>query len=147
MTLNDLQRAAMVLFAAREAGPSACVEQMRAICHVARNRVQAGWGDWFELIENAGEFAGNAPGTMAAAKLDINDRRLQQLTREIDGIFYGDQEDDVSRMCARQDKERGPLLYWVFVDRPVRPWFSETIACQPEEHRQRGILGFMYLYE
>ena len=31
MTLNDLQRAAAVLFAAREAGPEGSLDQMRAI--------------------------------------------------------------------------------------------------------------------
>ena len=147
VTLNDLQRAALVLFAAREVGPGGSVEQMKAVCHVLRNRVMAGWneGSYLAVIDDAGEAQANEG--YALGHLDLNDRRLQRMARDVDEIYYGHADDEISRMCARQDKEKGPLLYWCFVDRPVRPWFRDNIARKMEEHRQRGIVGFLYLYE
>jgi hypothetical protein len=146
MTLNDLQRAALVLFAARKAGPKGSLDQMRAICHVLKNRAQAGWADnYLSLIESSEDCEGNEPGSDAL--LDLNDRRLQQMAKDVDDIYFGAADDEISRLCARQAKDKGPLLYWVFVDRPIKPWFRENIIARPQEHFQRGIVGFLYLYE
>lgn len=146
MTLNDLQRAALVLFAAREAGPGSSLDQMRAICHVVRNRVQAGWAESFLEVLNLAPDSNANEGCELTA-LSPNDRRLQMLARDVDEIYYGQADDEVARMCGRIDKEHGPLLYWAFVDKPIRPWFRDTIARNPTAHPQRGILGFLYLYE
>jgi hypothetical protein len=146
MTLNDLQRAALVLFAAREAGPGGSLDQMMAVCHVIRNRMAAGWADnCLEVIADAELSRGNAEG--AGRRMEVKDRALGMLARDIDEIFYGHADDEVARICGRQDKERGPLLYWYFIDRPVTEWFVTNIIRKPEEHRHRGILGLMYLYE
>jgi hypothetical protein len=146
MTLNDLQRAAVVLFAAREVGTHGGLEQMKAVCHVLRNRVQAGWAEnYLAVLEQAAGAPANEPG--GEGRLDVNSRSLGELARAIDDIFYGCAGDDIAHICGRQDKEHGPLLYWAFVDRPVTGWFKENIAGKPKEHFQRGIVGFMYLYE
>jgi hypothetical protein len=146
MTLNDLQRAALVLFAARKAGPKGSLDQMRAICHVLKNRMQAGWADnYLALIANADTGDGN--DLSGEGQLDLNDRRLQQIAKDVDDIYFGAADDEISRLCARADKDKGPLLYWVFVDRPIKPWFRENIIARPQEHFQRGIVGFLYLYE
>ena len=148
MTLTDLQRAALVLFAAREVGPDGSLDQMRAVCHLIGNRVRAGWGDanWLTVIENASSVAGNQ--SRYADPLDVMDRKLQTLCREIDDIFYGEGADEMGQLCAAIDKDHPPLLYWTFIDRPMRPWFEENIVRQPESHRQRAQVGNnMYLYE
>jgi hypothetical protein len=149
MTLNELQRAAVVLFAAREVGADGSVDQMRAVCQVLRNRVQADWhSDYMQTMEawESGEGQANPPQQRAA--LMLSDRRLAMLAREIDEIFYGQAGDEVAQCCGRQDKERGPLLYWAFVDRKVLPAFVENVVRRPNEHRQRYQVGnTMYLYE
>jgi hypothetical protein len=146
MTLNDLQRAALALYAARKVGPKGSLDQMRAICHIFKNRAQAGWADnYLQLIEQQREFEGNEPG--GEGQLDLNDRRLQQIAKDVDDIYFGQADDEISRICARQDKTKGPLLYWVFADRPPTRWFQQNIIAKPREHYQRGIIGLMYLYE
>lgn len=147
MTLNDVQRAALVLFAAREVGDDGNLEQMKAVCMIIRNRVRAGWsdGNWLTVMEEHANIAGNdRPET----RLRLEDRRLQALARDIDGIFYGqDQDDDVAKACARQDKDRGPIFYWCFIQRPIRGWFATRIIGDKENHRNRGQISFMMLYE
>jgi hypothetical protein len=147
MTLNDLQRAALVLFAARETGAGS-LEQMKAVCHCIRNRVMAGWseGNWLAVIEDATEEIARGMN-LTPARLSVNDRRIQALARDVDEIYYGQAADDIAKMCARQDKDHGPLLYWHWIDRPVSPWMEQEIIRKPCEHAQRGIVGFLYLYE
>lgn len=146
MTLNDVQRAALVLYAARQVGDDGNLEQMRAVCYIIRNRQRAGWsdGNWLTVMEEAHICAGNEP---IDVKLRVDDRRLQHLARDVDSIFYGNEDDEIARVCARQDKERGPLLYWCFVHRPIRPWFKTMIIGNPANHRNRSQIAFMQLYE
>jgi hypothetical protein len=142
MTLNDIQRAAVVLFAAREAGLEGSLDQMRAVCHVIRNRVTAQWHeDYLAAVEEADQ-------PRSVTKLRLNDRRLAMLTREVDAIFYGSDDSEIARLCGRQGKDHGPLLYWTFIDRPISKWFVANVVNKPQEHRQRAKVGNnMYLYE
>jgi hypothetical protein len=120
---------------------------MRAICHVLRNRVMEGWHEnWLQAVEMAAGPAWRLETAMN--ELNLADRRLGTLARDIDGIFYGQAGDEIARMAGRQDDKRGPLLYWQFIDRPLSQHFLENIVRKPEEHRQRGQVGnTMYLYE
>jgi hypothetical protein len=149
MTLNDIQRAALVLYAARQVGSDGNLEQMKAVCCIIRNRQRAGWGDgnWLTVIEEAPRCGGNDP---VDEPLRLEDRRLQHLARDIDGIFYGHDDDEISRVCGRQKGEgqdRPPILYWCFIHRPLRPWFETMIAKDPVNHKMRSQIGFMMLYE
>lgn len=149
MTLNDLQRAAAVLFAAREAGPEGSLDQMRAICHVIRNRVQAQWyEDYLAAVEGSWIRRRTEDAAEKQAPLQLSDRRLATLAKEIEGIVYGQADDEIAKLCGRQDEKNGPLLYWCWIDRPATPWFEQNIVRKPEEHRQRAQVGNnMYLYE
>lgn len=146
MTLNDLQRAELVAFAAREVGDDGNLEQMKAVCYIIRNRVRAGWsdGNWLTVMEEHFQIAGNE---RPDCRLRLEDRRLQALARDVDAIFYGHEDDEVSRTCMRQDKQRGPIFYWCFVQRPIREWFKAAIIADPVNHRSRSQIAFMYLYE
>jgi hypothetical protein len=146
LTLNDIQRAALVLYAARQVGVDGNLEQMKAVCYILRNRQRAGWGDgnWLTVIEEAPSVAGNDP---LDERLRLEDRRLQNLARDIDMIFYSQEDDEISRVCARQDKDRPPIFYWCFIHRPIRDWFARTIASDPTNHKMRAQIAFMMLYE
>jgi hypothetical protein len=146
MTLNDVQRAALVLYAARQVGADGNLEQMKAICYIIRNRQRAGWGDgnWLTVLEEAPNCAGNDP---VDERLRLEDRRLQALARDIDMIFYGQEDDEIARACSRQGKEIPPIFYWCFIHRPMREWFERVIAKDPDNHKQRAQIAFMYLYE
>lgn len=146
MTLNDVQRAALVLFAAREVGSDGNLEQMKAVCYGIRNRVRAGWSDsnWLTVMEEHSSIAGNEP---LGERLRIDDRRLQALARDIDSIFYGNEDDELARMCERQGKDRPPIFYWCFIHRPIRPWFQNTIIADPINHPNRAQISFLMLYQ
>ena len=147
MTLNDLQRAALVLFAAREAGTDGSLDQMRTVAHVMVQRVAAGWAEnLLDTIESAEAAAAHLGA--GYTRLGLNDRRVQMLAREVDEIVYGQSGSEIGRLCGRQDKECGPILYWAFLGRPMREWFKENVVRRPQEHRQRAQVGStMYLYE
>lgn len=149
MTLNDIQRAALALFAAREAGPSASLEQMKGICYVIRNRVRAGWfdGNWITVMEHADEASGNMPAERFY--LDLQSRSLQRLFRDIDDIYYGGGSGNswTPEQAADLETAVGKQLYWMFIDRPHNPWFVERILRDPENHPNRAQAGTMMFYE
>lgn len=139
MTLTDIERAAAVMFAVKEAGPNGSLQQMKAICQVLRNRHKNGWGEsWLDVIEDAADKRGNpAP---EGVRLSRSDRRLQQLAREIDDIYFGNAADEVTEAVDTQ-------LFFVFIDRPITDWFTQNIIRQTKTHRNRAQLGFMMLYD
>lgn len=146
MTLNDIQRALLVEFAAREVGDDGSLEQMKAVCYIIRNRVRAGWsdGNWLTVMEDHARIAGNEP---MGARLRLEDRRLQALARDIDAIFFGHEDDEISKVCAKQDKDHGPIFYWCFMQRPIRSWFERAVIRDKENHKNRAQISFMMLYE
>lgn len=149
MTPRDLEKAALVLFAAREARD---LQQMKAICYVMRNRVRAGWGEgsWLTVLETADEIAAHNP---VNRKLSLNERALQLLARDIDGIYFGeaDGNDEIATLCGEgrgMGGERRPApLYYCFLDLHIRDWFASHIVQDKQNHRNRGQLGFMMLFE
>lgn len=152
MTLNDLQRAALVLFAVREAGSGASVEQMKAICYCIRNRVKAGWfPDWITTLENADETAGNLPGPKAM--VDVNSRAFQMLLRDVDDIYFAPtgRADDETPGADEETLESAlaKSKYWLFLGpgRFVSPWFEENIIHDPENHPSHANMGVMMFFE
>lgn len=143
MTLNDLQKAALILFAAREAGDTGSLQAMRGICYAIRNRVRTGWydGNWLDVIENADESAGNLPWRDAdPVRLTVNDRGLQMLARDIDGIFYSGGDDEVAAAIDN-------ALYWQRIDKPIRQWFVDNIVRRPEDHGRRAQISSIVFFD
>jgi hypothetical protein len=139
MTLNDLQRAALVMFAAREAIETGSLQTMKGICYVIRNRVKAGWydGTWFAVLEHHRESAGNEPRDI---ELDASNRILQMMIRDVDDIFYSQGSDPVEEAI-------GKCLYWNFIDRPAKQWFRENIIGNEKDHPIRAHIGMALFYE
>jgi hypothetical protein len=147
LNISDLQRGALVLFAAREAGPNADLKHMKAIAYVIRNRVRAGWAEnWLAAMEQAEV---NRANDLVRYPLNINSRAFQMFTRDIDEIFYGSNQDndEIAAVCCGATKEEAPLMYWCYIGRPISQWFTENILRKPEEHRQRANFNLLYLYE
>jgi hypothetical protein len=160
LTLNDVQRAALALFAAREAGEFASLEQMKAIAYCVRNRVKAGWhdGQWLTVLEYSEEAAANMPSTRVI--LDPANRILQRLIADIDDIYYGTPAGDPNRIknmiptAQRFAADGGTLeqtlhacCYWCWLNQPFTPWFQANIIDQPEYHPHRVQLGLMAFFE
>lgn len=150
MTLTEIQRAGLTLFAAATVGPQGSLDQMKAVCHIMRNRVVAGWedGNWLAVLGNVNVSMAAYEKSDLLIAMRLKERMLQQLAQAVDDIYFGQADDDVARVCAAQGKERGPILYWAFIDRAQVPWFTQTIVRRPQDHMQRGQVGNnMYLYE
>lgn len=151
MTMSDFQRAQLVSFAFREAGPDASLEQMKGICYVIRNRVRAGWhdGNWLRAIEEAGESAAHV--TEGVISLNPDSRELQRLLREIDDIYFGNgwalSEPGGLDMEASLTEEKHEKKYWFFINRPIRAWFKENVLDDRENHRSRTQMGLMMFVE
>lgn len=148
MGINELQRAAAVLFAAREVGPKGSADEMKLVCYCLRNRARAGWsgGHWLNVIEEARNFAPHPP--LPAHALDINNRQLQILARDIDEIFYSDPHPQTAEEFPNSLSDlAGRHLYWMWLGRPVTSWFSANVLGDPKNHPQRTKLGLMMLFE
>lgn len=167
MTLNDVQRAELALFAARAAGAGASLEQMKAICFCVRNRVKQGWhdGQWLTVMEHAEESAGNL--AEARTRLDPANRTLQRMIADVDDIYYGYGSGASSQISEKLaggssrtptaqsfapqggslDTTLAKACYWAWVNKPFTPWFQENILDRPDEHPLRAQMGLMVFLE
>jgi hypothetical protein len=147
MTQKDVDRVMLVRYAALEAGQRGSLEQMKAICYCLRNRVRAGWGEWMDVIETADEHRANEPNELV--RIDHNGRAYQRLLHEVDDIYfghssnYGDGRTLEDTLC---EKER-PCFYWMFLNRPTRQWFKDTIASDKLNHPSNATMGLMMFFE
>lgn len=156
MTLNDVQRAALVMFAARAAGKGASLEQMKAIALCIRKRVWDGWfdGSWLAVIEHADESLANPLERMY---LDVNSRTLQRFIADIDDLYYSQRSRQQAPTHQSKNAQQIPLdgdfasvgdcCYWMFLNQPIRPWFQERILNCPEQHAHKAQMGLMLFIE
>lgn len=149
MTIHELQRAALVLFAAREVANPESLQAMKALCFVIRNRVKKGWHDsnWLTILEHAPEVSGNLPPAQRRI-LDLNSRSLQMLARDVDGIYHGTANDELQTAFGDPSiKNSRPALYYHFMDQPTNPWFKENILDRQDIHKVRARLFPIVFYE
>lgn len=152
MTHNDSQKALLLHFAVREAGPKGSLEMMKVICFCLRNRVRAGWGEWMEVIEHAEEVAAHEPVKM---HLDPQSRSYQILLQAIDDIYHAQppqerwdgQKVDLDAQGESLESAVGTAMYWRFLTRPLLPWFQENIVDQKADHPERSSMGLMLVYK
>ena len=162
MTQNDINRAALALFAAREAGTGGSLEQMKAIAYCMRQRLKQGWhdGQWMTAIEHADEYAANLPGPRVY--LDPSTRAFQRMVADVDDIYYGSRYDAGSRdqgqpkqpvaqnfatVSSDLEEALGKSCYWAFLGRPYTRWFTENILNRPADHPMRTQMGLMTFFE
>lgn len=149
MTNTDLQKAQLVMFAARHAGPKATLDQMKGICYCIRERVRAGWNDgkWMDVLQEAEDKAPHFDDLLDA-KIDTERREFQLLLRDIDDIFYG-QKMGSAEMAGDLESsvEQNRQKYWCFLNRPRIPWFETNIIGDQKNHPNRTQAGLMMFYE
>lgn len=153
MTNTDLQKAQLVMFAARHAGPKATLDQMKGICYCIRERVRAGWNDgkWMDVLQAAEE---NAPHHFVAIHENLDGsivterREFQMLLRDVDDIFYS-QKAGMSEMpnSLESSIEQNREKYWCFLNRARTPWFDQHIVGDQKNHPNRTQAGLMMFYE
>lgn len=148
MNFATFERAQVAGFAFLEAQHTGNLDCMRAIAFVLRNRVRAGWGDgsWLSVIADNARVAGNEP--LPGRQIEgASDRLLQMIVRDIDDIYLGqDRIDDTIRDITTSSDRKKPALYYCFVNREIRPWFTGNIIRQSQEHAHIGTIGALMLY-
>lgn len=152
MNIAAFERAQIVAFAYREARYTGSLESMKAVCYMLRNRVKAGWGDgsWLSVISAADQVMGNLRTLGDELELSVSDRLLQLMVRDIDDIYLGQDffGDNPTRLVACGDNPpKTAALYYMFVDRPHRPWFVENIVQKRVEHPHIGNVGPVMLFK
>lgn len=162
MTFKDAEKVLLVDLALQEVGERGSLEQYKAICICMRNRMKAGWGaGWLEILAAAAEVSAHEARPRVAWTEE--NRALQRMLREVDELVYGQAYDyaeggDGGGLSLYQALEGGerighlgaqktqPALYWMFLDRPVRDWFTETIARDHQNHAHRATMGTMMFF-
>lgn len=140
MTLETFIRAQLVAFADHQVGDTKSVNCLKAICFAMLNRQRAGWSnDMLQLIDQAPESAAHDPNPDPGGI--IITPAIIGLLRDIDDIFFGQNEDETRKAV-------GKCLYWQnLLNKDLRPWFVENIVRQPAEHPRKAQVGMLVLYE
>lgn len=129
---------------------------MLAVAFVIRNRVQAGWysGDWIQVLAHHQDWAASEK----IYTLDLPDPRnyaFGALLQEIDGIFSGSREDDVTRTANEsmaaivrfQGQSDTPVaLYYGKLDDELRPWFLDNVSRSHENHKRIASVGTLTFF-
>lgn len=139
--MTYFERAELAAFAYRQAKHTGNIDCVKAICYVMRNRVNAGWGDgsFMSVINHHGLSAGEEQ-QRNEIELDLDDRLLQMILRDIDDIYLGQGNDLVKPVVA-------DALYFHFIDKPLRQWFVEHILHDPANHPGIAAIGLMRLFK
>lgn len=142
MVAESLEKAALFLFAWREAGHLG-ENAMMGVAFCVFNRVRAYWdnGDWLKVIEHANQQS----YTLKPQRLDYPDLRdpiVRRFLARIDSIYDGTTPDTYASVLPMDgsspdglkwgDIRRGK--YWATTDGIDNPWFLEKIRRDPSNH-------------
>jgi len=135
-TGDEFKGVLLALVAWREArgegdSPGEKLDAMRAVMHVIRNRVAAGWGDWDDVITRRNQFAAmSVPGDSQLVVWPDEDVPLFMAAMGLaNTVYYGEDRDPT-----------GGALYYANTKHLNQPWFSEwfrrDIVGNPTKHPQ-----------
>ena len=143
MNLGQFERAELAAFAYRQARHTGSLDCIKAICYVMRNRVAAGWntgsGSVLAIINNHAVCDGNEGSEAWTTEPDLEDRLLQVIVRDIDDIYLGTSDDQTRKAV-------GDAVYYHFVDKPLRDWFTERILRDSTNHPGIATIHTMRLF-
>ena len=100
-------------------------EGMRAVAHVIRNRVHAGWGDWDDVITKKNQFS-----SISLA----GDSQLLVWPDDDDASFRLVFEMCKSVLSGLDDDVTNGALYYANLKNTTSGWFLNNIVGRPLEH-------------
>jgi hypothetical protein len=128
------------------------LDSMRACAFVIRNRVRVGWhnSDWLKVLSHHRDYAAsNVPPQFELP--DPRNYAFGLLLQEIDGIFAGTTEDDVTKTSHpsmgpivtfdNQPSKPVALYYGRLGDPNLREWFLLNISRNTEQHSLVATVG------
>jgi spore germination cell wall hydrolase CwlJ-like protein len=137
VTSDDFSKAMLALVLWREARNQSR-EGIRAVGHVIRNRVNAGWGDWIQVITAKNQFTSiSHPGDPQLTLYPRSgDAAYLTILSLVDGIYDGSDADLTS----------GALYYWNPQTSDPQGWFASHIVADPAAHPQVAAIGAHVFY-
>lgn len=134
VNLETYTRAQMARFAIEEGARHGGINNMLAICHVLRNRVFAGWGDWVDVTLRAAEKR----ATIYPSELpNLKTNNVRVLLSRIDEIYAKTDMIDLT----------GGALFYMDQNYPVEDWFMKEIVDKPEEHKRVAHIGPVWFFK
>lgn len=138
MTLDTYIRAQMARFAIEEGARHGGTRNMLAIAYVLRNRVFAGWGDWVQVVQRAGEKRANAANGWVVAEIpNLRHPDVRILLNQIDAIYTQADVQDLT----------GGALFYVEPNLPMAPWFKTEVLNRSEDHPRCAHIGPVWFFK
>jgi hypothetical protein len=136
VTFENYIKGRMVTFAVAEALHHGGTQGMLAIAQVLKNRFDAGWGDWYNIVETAGDYRGTI---VDPPKLDPRDLAFRELLRRIDDVYHGVADDSIVNIPGENGTQRS--LYYAELHNINRPWFRENVLRDLQDHPRLATVG------
>lgn len=144
MTGSDFLCANLAMLAWRD-GFSEGLNGMLAVAHTIKRRVDAGWynGDWASILSNHKKWSAR----VEPYSEEIPDPRIysfQCLLQEVNGIFNGSKQDDITVPAQSVLSRPAPgALYYGRLDQITNEWFLNEISRKPELHPRVANVGML----
>lgn len=134
MTIDTYIRAQLAQFAITEGERHGGLNNMLAIAHVLRNRVFAGWGDWVEVVQRAGEKRVTVyPEYMP----NLRSGNVRVLLNKIDDVYTRADATDLT----------GGALFYFEPGYPVPDWFCKEVINKSEDHPRCAHIGPVWFFK
>lgn len=133
MTYENYIKAQLVRFCVEEAYHEGSSILVLAIAQVLKNRVDAGWGEWMQVIETAPNYV----GTVRKHKPQVEPREVlfRKILLGIDDIYFGIADDgDVNN-------DEYKSLYYAELHNINRQWFRDNITDDLDSHPRVAKVG------
>jgi hypothetical protein len=121
LNTETFARATMADFCIREGARYGGIINMCSIAWVLRNRVFAGWGDWYTVASTAHEKRG---AIYPEWKVDLRNGQVRMFLSRIDVIHNGEEVEDLVNGA----------LYYSDLGLPQNEWFSKNVLADRDEH-------------
>jgi hypothetical protein len=136
VTYESYIKGRMVDFAVIEAFHHGGTDGMCAVAQVLANRVEEGWGDWYDVVTKAGDYRGTVNDP---PKLDPRDPSFRRMISLIDDIYHGTADD--SNVNIEDDRGTKVALYYADLNNLNRAWFRENVLSSLIEHPRLTTVG------
>lgn len=121
------------------------INGLKCAAFLIRNRVNAGWGGWLQMIQRWEDYAGNVSGPFPNYP-NGNDPLFRAILTGIDAIYDGSEVDKITQAENPITKKMTIALYMADLNKPLTPFFKERILADKENHKMCGQCGTLFLF-
>lgn len=129
MTYENFIKGQLVGIALQQGARYGGFDVMLAIGQVHKNRVNAGWGDWLQIIAGSRGMSGTFYET--ANPVDPRSIEFRTMLARVDDIYHGTAEDVMTEGA----------LYYGELHNITSEWFKENILAHPGTHPRVAKVG------